>query len=349
MTHSLFKFMLSIVLLLLGACAVMPGSGTPSPWGTPNRNYDPGSEQQRAELSAAMQPCIEHARSTFPEILRRYQAGQFAGARFLAIIYSDARATTYVDVEKVEQEIFYGRIDTGDMSFNGQYIPRGGRIVLRAEDIIDWYVLYPDRPPQGNLLGRYLLQRMDGLVSGDCDPNHREFQQYRVFTWAYSFVPAEIEGWDMRGSSQDTDVSLHQNIGNFDVLNTLSGSSYRIEPGISDRELIDYARSFGRYGDEEGVRYKVVKLDAGLYQKPGARCARSDHVVEDSRALLSRGGKRGFMIRDVQSLVCVHPADENIAVALTYSHRHHRGKRDRGFIEKADRVFESLAFRQKDT
>ena len=53
------------------------------------------------------------------------------------------------------------------------------------------------------------------------------------------------------------------------------------------------------------------------------------------------------MVRDVQALVCVHPADDKFAVVLRYSHRHHRDKRDPEFINKSSKVFESLAFIKK--
>jgi hypothetical protein len=43
-------------------------------------------------------------------------------------------------------------------------------------------------------------------------------------------------------------------------------------------------------------------------------------------------------------LICVHPAKEKMAVTLSYSHRYHTGHRDPEFIEKAETVFQSLAF-----
>jgi len=151
----------------------------------------------------------------------------------------------------------------------------------------------------------------------------------------------------MIGPPPEAEIIFQQKDENLDEINTLSSAFYRLESNKSDQELVESARDLGRYGNEEGVRYNVVKLEAEIYPHRQARCARSLHIVEDKKALLSKSGKRGLMIRDVQSLVCIHPADDGVAIVLRYSHRHHPGKRDPGFTDKANRVFESLAFKEK--
>lgn len=333
-------------LICFNAHAIAPVKGSVSPWGPPDRSVDLGSEQQRAQLKSDMQPCIESAKKTVPEALRRYRAREFRRAKFFAVILADKKVIAYIDVKKVKKDKVYGRVDTRNIKAGQKYYMLDNKIELRSEDIVDWYVLYKDRPPEGNLLGRYLLQRMDGLVSGACNPDHQEFQQYRVFTRTYSFVPPGTDGWEMSDRAPETDLSMQQNIGDLDELNTLSGATYRNIPAFSDQELIEYVRSYGRYGSEEGVRYNVVKLEAEIFPKPGVRCASSRHTVEDNQALLSRSGKRGFMIRDVETLMCVHPVESGVVIVLNYSHRHHPGKRDPKFTDKANRVFESIAFKQ---
>jgi hypothetical protein len=129
-----------------------------------------------------------------------------------------------------------------------------------------------------------------------------------------------------------------------DEINTIISARYRIRSENSDRQLIEQVRIFGNYGKQEGVRYDVVKLEAAIYPKRETRCARAQHTVEDKQALLARSGKRGLMIKDVQTLLCVHPVAKQLAIVLNYSHLHHPGRRDSEFINKADKVFESLAF-----
>lgn len=127
-------------------------------------------------------------------------------------------------------------------------------------------------------------------------------------------------------------------------INTITSSRYKIPSVISDMQLIELVRNFGEYGNEEGVRYTVVKLEAATYASQETRCARAQYIVEDKEALLAKSGKRGFMIRDIETLLCIHPAGKQIAIVLNYSHLHRPGKRDSEFGNKADKVFASLAF-----
>jgi hypothetical protein len=137
---------------------------------------------------------------------------------------------------------------------------------------------------------------------------------------------------------------MEENHEDLDEIYTISSARYRISSTNSDQQLIEQVRTFGNYGNEEGIRYNVVKLEADTYTKKGTRCARAQHTVEDKNAPLAKSGKRGLMIKDAQTLLCVHPVGKQVAVVLNYSHLHHPGKRDSEFINKANKVFESLAF-----
>jgi len=59
---------------------------------------------------------------------------------------------------------------------------------------------------------------------------------------------------------------------------------------------------------------------------------------------LSRSGERGPMLREIMEITCVHPSASDLAVQLTYSHRYQPGYRNEEFVDKANLVFESIAF-----
>ena len=337
------------LIILSGACVVASCATAPTnnPWDYPARDFSVPLGAENDRFVASLQSCIEYANDTFPDALRRYESGLEGSKAFIAKVLDDNKITSWMVVDNAEGDLINGRM-MGKHIINGRFYTAGDKISVNKSDVIDWYIIYRDRPPEGNLLGKYILLKMDGLTQGDCDPRDIEFQRYRYFSTSYSFIPPGTDGWDISGPENSLDVSMQQKDEDLDEINTLSISRYRVMPNMSEQELIESARNLGRYGDEEGRRYNVVSLEAGIYPHRQARCARSEHVVEDKQALLSKSGKRGFMIRDVQSLVCVHPADDEVAVVLIYSHRHHRGKGDPQFENKANEVFESMAFRKKN-
>jgi hypothetical protein len=332
------------VAFLVTSCATIPDH---NPWEYPNRGYSVSSETEQTQLLASFKPCNEHARDTFPEALHRYTTGLLEGAALIAVVYDDKKYTSQIRVDGAEGNLVHGRM-SGRHIVKGRFYVANDKISVNKDDIVDWYVIHQNRPPEGNLIGKYLLLKQDGLAPGDCDPTDIEFQRYRYFSMSYSFVPPGTEGWELMGPWEGTEMSMQEKDENLDEINTLSSSLYRVTPNMSEQKLIESARNLGRHGDKEGDRYNVVNLKAEVYLHRQGRCARSSHVVEDKQALLEKSGKRGFMIRDVQSLVCVHPADEKVAVVIVYSHRHHRGKRDPEFENEASKVFESLAFRKKN-
>lgn len=335
---------------LLAACAGIPSSGPVSPWEYPNRGFSIPSGATQDDFIASLRDCTEYANATFSEAWHRYESAQSKGSGFIAKVIDDKKFYAWIRVHAAEGELIRGQV-TGTHIIDGESYATGSRISVRKPDLVDWYIVYKDRPPEGNFIGRYMLLKQDGLAPGDCDPFDIEFQHYRYFSRSYSLVPPATEGWEMKGPSSDAEMiiqQIRQEDENLHEINTLSSSVYRLTADISEQELIESARDLGRYGDEEGVRYNVVKLEAENYPHRQARCARSLHIVEDKRALISKSGERGFMIRDVQSLMCIHPVDDAVAVVLRYSHLHRPDKSDPEFNDKANRIFESLAFRKKN-
>jgi len=324
---------------LLVSCATTYIS---NPWETPNRFIRiPVSEQ--AQFNASLRPCIEYARKTFAAANDRFQDGLPDRETFYAIVFNDQEGTSYIEVDSSDDDSIRGYVNLGN-TIKGEVYEAGDSIVLAQSDLVDWSITYPDRPADGNLLSRYMLLKQDGLAMGNCDPAATELQQYRYFSVNYSFVPPGTDGWALVEPGEGDDVIMQEKDQDLDEVNTISSARYRIRSNNSDQQLIEQVRIFGNYGKQEGVRYNVVNHEADIYLKKETRCARAQHTVEDKQALLAKSGKRGFMIKDVQTLLCVHPVAKQLAVVLNYSHLHHPGKRDSEFFNKADKVFESLAF-----
>jgi hypothetical protein len=189
-----------------------------------------------------------------------------------------------------------------------------------------------------------MLMRQDGLMSGPCDSEHREFQHFRLFRSDYSFVPPIGGGWEFVEGGADADVSLLNFNGNGpDEVNVLMAARLQAKVFTTDQELIEEITEVQKkdIGDPGRDILKLHKVTA--YEHKKTRCVLSHRVLEDRQALLSNA-ERGFMLREILSLACVHPGKQDTVVALSYSHRYHPGHRDLEFEDNATAVFESLAF-----
>jgi hypothetical protein len=113
------------------------------------------------------------------------------------------------------------------------------------------------------------------------------------------------------------------------------------------QELVDTTLETENKNLGDPDRYTLLQHEVVAYTEKETSCARSHQVIED-RTALKRSGERAPMVREILSLVCVHPSNKNMVVTLTYAHRYQPGYRDPMFIDNADRVFRSLAFSKLD-
>jgi len=349
------KFILASACCLVLSCASIPGE-TPSPWDFPKRGYQLTSDREQANLLASMLPCIDYARETFPEVLRRYESGFPEGTDFKVIVFDDEQYTSQVSVWFIEDELIEGRIKNLHTIKGKPYIP-GDIIYVNRADLVDWYVVYRDRPAEGNLIGKYLLLKQDGLAAGACDPHDLEFQRYRFFGENYSFVPPGPDGWEMRVPAEGHDVLMLEKGAGPDEINTLSSARYRFPMIATHQELVSATRGFMQYSPEDSDRYTLVEHEIEPFSKKEmtpvtfnnlAICVISRQTIADRQALLAESGKRGTLIRESRTLVCIHPGESDMAVVVNYSHRYLPGRRDPEFTSKADQVFQSIAFKTRN-
>jgi len=349
------KFIAVGACCLLASCASIPNE-TPSPWDFPSRGFDISSNAEQAHLVASMQPCIDYARDTLSEALNRFERGLPDGTDFRVIVFDDQKFNAQIRLWYIDDERLEGRI-TGLHKIKGRTYGPADIVSVDWADIVDWYIIYRDRPAEGNMIGKYLLLKQDGLATGACDPQDIEFQRFRFFARDYSFVPPGTDGWEMREPREGQDMLMLEKGVGPNELNTLSSARYQFPVIDSSQQLVDAIRGFTQYKAEDADRYELIEHEIEPFAKKQttpitfnslALCAVSRQTVADRQALLAESGERGVMIRESRTLVCVHPSEKDMAVVLTYSHRYQPGNRDPGFIDKADRVFESIAFKTRN-
>jgi hypothetical protein len=331
-------------LILLQSCATT--SPTENPWASPDRGFSVSSEKEEKELLAFMQPCIDHARETISDAALHFKAGLPQGTFFYVVARKDNERHFIVEVNDIDGSRINGRI-LSTAQVNGRQYNRGDEYSLDMEDIVDWIVIYPDRPEEGNLLGKYMLLIQDGLISGPCDPQDSEFQHFRLFRENYSFVPPSDAGWDLRGKNPFAEVGLQKEGDSPNELNTIYAVRYKVPLFKTDQELVTMTKESEEKNLGEPERYTLKEHTVTPYKEKETKCAVSHQVIEDKKALLAKSGERGPMIREILSLVCVHPRELNTAVTLTYSHRYQPGHRDSEFMDKSNTIFKSLAFKTR--
>jgi hypothetical protein len=349
---------LIIRLIILNATCLLASCATPdssNPWETPNR-YIRISVSEQEQFNASLQPCVEHARKTFDQAKYRFQNGLPEGGAFYVVVFNDLKGTSYIEVDSSDSGLIRGYVNFGN-SIKGKNYTTGAYIILAQSDLIDWSITYLDRPADGNLISKYILLNQDGLAAGACDPDDIEFQRFRFFAKDYSFVPPGADGWEMRAPREGQDMLMLEKGAGPNELNTLSSTRYKFPLINSKQELVDATRGFMEYAPEDPDRYTIIEHEIVPFTKKKtmpinfnslAMCAVSRQVIADMQALLLKSGEKGTMIRETQTLVCVHPTERDRAIVLNYSHRYQPGNRDPEFSNKARQVFESIAFKTKN-
>ena len=121
---------------------------------------------------------------------------------------------------------------------------------------------------------------------------------------------------------------------------------YKVPLFKTDQELVTKIKETEEKNIGDPNRYTLKEHTVTACTEKETRCALSHQVNEDRNALFAKTGERGPMIRVILLLVCVHPRQWDTAVNLTYLHRYQPGHRDSEFIDKANTIFDSLAFRK---
>lgn len=344
--------MLAVVIFALPLVSASAQPGNPHPFRAPERGYgaDPG-DLSIAEVNALLEPCTEYARGTFPEAADRLETGLLTGARLFVI----SRTTRpfnqfYIEVDEVAGELIHGRMNSaGGMNVAGRTYQHGDSITLPVSEVFDWLIDSADRPEEGNLLGKYILRLDDGLVSGPCDPEGDELSRLRIYQPGYSFIPPDVEDWNVYGPTRDAEVTLQKSDESLDTVDTIFSVRYRARERMSEtnQAFADYVERTEQKNLGSRRRYTLLEHEVLPYTESENRCVMSRQVIEDKEALRATG-ERTLMIREIMGLTCAHPMNRRVVVRVEYAHRHPVGQRNPEFIDIAADMFGTLAFSQPD-
>jgi hypothetical protein len=115
-----------------------------------------GAEAMR--MFFAMEPYIEHARASWPDVKRRFVAGlPREHSLFVTTRLRDANGRieqVFVAVDSVVAKRIHGRIWSQILVVEGYRLQQPYQ--FPEEDLIDWMIARPDGTEEGNVVGRFL-------------------------------------------------------------------------------------------------------------------------------------------------------------------------------------------------
>jgi len=333
------------IMLLVYGC-VSPRVSNDNPFITPDRGY--GSEltpEQKAKLTEQMQPCVDTAKETFPKSTNRFFNNPVKDAQLYVVTRSEGPVKQfYVLVEAFDGKTIQGRMNS-NVYVHGKNFNRGDTYSFPVSEMVDWLIYYQDRPEEGNLLGKYLLRRKDGLITGDCDPTSTELTSFRVYRKGYSFIPPDVKNWRVYGANNSlgTDFTMQKSNSETGALDTIYTMRSKLPQALNQKSFVEYLKSVEEENLGDPNRYQLSTHEVTSIPHGKDQCVLSKQLIKDNSALL-KSGERKPMLREVRSIVCIYPYNKSIAVTLTHAHRYSEGARDPDFDEVSEKMFRSLSF-----
>jgi hypothetical protein len=116
-------------------------------------------------LDSAIGPLIARARASFPDLVRRLQAGLPAGERpAVTARLRDASGRyeqVFVAIDSVRRDSVFGWLNSQIAFVRGFHA--GQRYQVPVAEILDWTISRPDGTEEGNLIGKYTDELQDRL------------------------------------------------------------------------------------------------------------------------------------------------------------------------------------------
>jgi hypothetical protein len=327
-----------------------PASAGENPWMTPNRSTFPFSAEEYAQFDAMMRPCSEHAVTTLPAAIERFEAAGRKDSSFHIMVRrarpEDRPPNYFITYRGHDGDRIEGKVATDGVVVDGRRYRRGKKLVVDSADVMDWVIIHPDRPEEGNLIGRYLLLRQDDLLEGPCDAEHPELVRSRIFRETFSFAPPTGFDWILRGGLNDLELSLFRAGGTAEDLHSIFVGRYAdCDACRSPDELVATLASFVETGGgEQPAGFRLQDYDVAPYPSDRAVCARLAFTSLAAGVQLPDGQVVEQVIREIAEIACVHPSAAAEGLTLGYIHHYVPGARDPELDERIEALFASLAF-----
>lgn len=165
----------------------------------------------------------------------------------------------------------------------------------------------------------------------------------RSYHRGYSLIPLDEKGWFITQSDHNwlTLIRYGSNPGETYVITTIVWGPPTLS---SQSEFINVVKENYTKGLDT-TRFKTIELDVTPYPKKGEYCARV-YVKNVDRTAVTHADVPEYMIMEIVELSCIHPTNANMAINVSYSHRHYPDQNNPGLLEKAETLFNSVEFEE---
>jgi hypothetical protein len=336
--------------LVLWLFVSAPVPAEENPWMTPNRSTFPFSAAEYAQFDEMLQPCSEHAVATLPAAIERFAKADSRDSSFHIMVRrkrpEDRPPNFFITYRSHDGDTIEGKVASEGVVVDGRRYRRGKKLAVDSAAVMDWVIIHPDRPEEGNLIGRYLLLRQDDLLDGPCDAAHPELLRARIFRETFSFAPPAGIDWILRGGLNDLELSLFKAGGTAADLHAIFVGRYAdCNACRSPDELVDKLATFVETGAAEQPQgFRLQDYRIAPFPSDRAVCAKLSFTSLAQGVQLAGGQVAEQVIREIAEIACVHPSNAAEGLTLGYIHHYVPGARDPDLDARMAALFASLAF-----
>ena len=156
----------------------------------------------------------------------------------------------------------------------------------------------------------------------------------------FSLVPLNEPGWLVLQKAPGF-VAFGKRGGDPDETFGLQASSTSVPKYASNDDFYASTRNPPPTGGPPG-RFRLVSYQSRPAPDKGEKCVRAHSLAEDHSP--TRPSKRTeFMLLEAYTLLCVHPKNSTVGIAVTFSQRYYSGNRAARLDKDAEVIFSSVA------
>lgn len=186
-----------------------------------------------------------------------------------------------------------------------------------------------------------LLLSLVGCASSPQQLQELPVPPQKFYQPGYSLLPLNEKGWFV-GPRNPYQLALGKRGDHVDETFAIQGFALKLPAFVSTDDFVQMVKE-GQAADTPSPRFRIMEHNVVSDSSKPAQCARSHSIAEDSSAV-KRTSSSGSMVLEAAALTCSHPGNRILGITIIYSHRYYPGQADPAFMQKADRVFNSIEF-----
>ncbi|HZP94093.1 MAG TPA: hypothetical protein VFB20_14605 [Burkholderiales bacterium] len=172
-------------------------------------------------------------------------------------------------------------------------------------------------------------------------PGELELPPKRLEQRGFSFLPPNEPGWLIAQRSPQLLALAKPGAMEGDT-STVQAAYLPLPQFDSAQELTRYVKN-AREKEAPSPRFHVMLHEISAQSVGGAQCALSHMLVQDREPNSASRTVTAVLIETL-ALVCPHPKNPSLGIALTYTHRSYPEDQDSGFVERGIAVLGTLRF-----